>query len=189
MPRVEALYAYSRMRPERESSEELQFDIDGIVGDQCRGHSRASGKVDKQPKGTMRRNERMWSAISVEELEQISADMQLEGTLSAADITANICLSGVPDLSTLPKGSMLKFPSGLELLVEEFCTPCLDKGTTLSGKYLRADGEALQPTAFSKAARLSRGILGIVDVPGVARVGDEVEIVRYAHPAWLTAAD
>jgi hypothetical protein len=133
----------------------------------------------------MRRNERMWSAISVEELEQIASDMGLAITLEPKDVTANICLKGAPDLSKLPKGSTLTFPSGLVLLVEEFCTPCLDKGEMLRQKYKKADGGELQPTAFAKASKLSRGVVGIVDVAGVARVGDVVEVAEYAHPSWL----
>ncbi|MDJ0760903.1 MAG: hypothetical protein QNJ19_16030 [Woeseiaceae bacterium] len=183
---VVELHAYSKLDPERGSVDELQFEVDGIVGDRHRGHLRAAGGNDKQPKGTMRRNERMWSAISVEELEQISSDMGLASRLSPSDITANLCLEGAPDLSKLPKGSMLKFPSGLELLVEEFCAPCLSKGELLKQRYRKADGSELMPTAFAKAAKLSRGLLGVVELAGVARVGDVVEIVEYAHPAWLT---
>ncbi len=183
--RVIALHAISKMHPERPPSKALTFDIDGIVGDRHRGHLRPTFKADKQPLGTMRRNERMWSAVSVEEMTQISADMGLAESLTAADVTANLVLEGFPDLSRLPKGTMLKFPSGLELLVEEFCTPCLDKGQELAERYARADGSALQQTAFPKASKLSRGLVGIVDVAGEARVGDTVEIVVYEHPAWL----
>lgn len=182
---VVELHAYTKMDPQRQGSDSLQFEVDGIVGDRHRGHQRAAGGNDKQPKGTMRRNERMWSAISVEELEQISSDMGLASPLSAKDITANICLEGAPDLSKLPKGSMLKFPSGLELLVEEFCSPCLSKGEMLKQRYRKANGDELMPTAFAKAAKLSRGLLGVVELAGVARVGDVIEIVEYAHPAWL----
>lgn len=183
---VVALHAYSKMHPERPGVDSLEFDIDGIVGDRHRGHLRPAFSNDKQPKGTMRRNERMWSAIAVEELAQISSDMGLVDTIEPKDVTANICVEGAPDLSKLPKGSTLTFPSGLVLIVEEFCTPCLDKGEQLRRKYRKADGSELLPTAFAKASKLSRGLVGIVDVPGTASVGDVVELVEYAHPAWLT---
>ena len=186
MIKVIELHAYSELDPARTPADSLQFEVDGIVGDRHRGHLRSAFSNDKQPKGTMRRNERMWSAISVEELEQISADMGLAARITASDVTANICLEGAPDLSKLPKGSILRFPSGLELLVEEFCTPCLDKGEMLRQKYRMADGGELMPTAFSKASKLSRGLVGIVEVAGSVNVGDVVEIDEYAHPAWLT---
>ena len=183
---VVELHAYSKMAPERRSVDSLDFEIDGIVGDRHRGHLRPAFSNDKQPKGTMRRNERMWSAISVEELAQISSDMGLGETLRPADVTANICLEGAPDLSKLPKGSTLTFPSGLVLIVEEFCAPCLDKGEQLRQTYRKADGGELLPTAFAKASKLSRGIVGIVEVAGTARVGDVVEVAGYTHPSWLS---
>lgn len=183
---VKALYAFSQRLPERLSSETLQFEVDGIVGDRHRGQLRPTFRNDKQPQGMMRRNERMWSAIAEEELAQIAADMGLAQPLTPADTTSNILFSGYAELSKLPKGSLLKFPSGLELIVEEFCAPCLDKGAELAGKYRRADGSALEATAFSKASKLSRGVVGVVEVAGAASVGDVVEIVPYAHPAWLS---
>ena len=182
---VAELYAFSRRLPERPSSERLEFRIDGIVGDRHRGHLRPTFKADKQPPGMMRRNERMWSAIAVEELHAIGEAMGLAEPLTAADVTANIVFDGCPDLSKLPKGTTLVFPSGLELIVEEFCAPCLDKGAELAGRYTRANGDPLTNTEFSKAAKLSRGLVGIVEVEGVARVGDVVTIRPYRHPAWL----
>ncbi|MDJ0916541.1 MAG: hypothetical protein QNJ05_02180 [Woeseiaceae bacterium] len=189
MIRVVELHAYSKMDPARTPADSLQFEVDGIVGDRHRGHLRAAFSNDKQQKGTMRRNERMWSAISVEELAQISADMGLDGVIEPKDVTANLCLEGAPDLSKLPKGSILRFPSGLELLVEEFCTPCMDKGEMLRQKYRRSDGGELLPTAFAKASKLSRGLVGIVEVAGAVSAGDTVEIIEYAHPSWLRKAN
>ena len=185
---VVELHAYTKTDPSRPSVDSLHFEVDGIVGDRHRGHLRAAFSDDRQQKGTMRRNERMWSAISVEELRQISADMGLHEVIEPKDVTANLCLEGAPDLSKLPKGTILKFPSGLELLVEEFCTPCMDKGEMLRQKYRRADGGELLPTAFAKASKLSRGLVGIVEVAGAANVGDVVEVIEYAHPPWLTKA-
>jgi hypothetical protein len=127
----------------------------------------------------------MWLAISVEELRQISEDMELDGTLTPADITANLCFDGFDEISKLPKGSLLKFPSGLELVVEEFCAPCLDKGQKLRARYRKKDGSELGPGAFGKAAKVRRGALGVVNFPGVARVGDVVDIHVYAHPRHL----
>jgi hypothetical protein len=34
-------------------------------------------------------------------------------------------------------------------------------------------------------AKLKRGIVGIVDVPGTINAGDEVEVDIYEHPSWL----
>ena len=44
------------------------------------------------------RNERQWSAVSVEELAEIRDAMDLNEPLTAASVGANICLTGLPEL-------------------------------------------------------------------------------------------
>lgn len=183
--RIVSLCAVTEMDPDRGTVEELTFELDGIVGDKHRGHLRHTHASEPPPEGTPRRNERMWLATSVEELRQISEDMGLNDTLTPADLTANMCFEGFDEISKLPKGSLLKFPSGLELVVEEFCAPCLDKGQKLRERYRRRNGSELGPGAFGKAAKTRRGVLGVVNFPGVARVGDDVDIHVYSHPRHL----
>lgn len=166
----------------------IQVELDGIVGSSHRRYVRSTWAGDKQPKDTIRRNERQWSAVSVEELEQIRRDMDLRDPLTAANINANLCLRGVPQLSRLPKGTILTFPSGAELSVEEYNPPCLDMGTRLAALHTTNSGKPLLPTAFSKAASLSRGVVGVVEVRGAIRVGDTVRIKVYTTPAWLVRA-
>ncbi|MEM8814332.1 MAG: MOSC domain-containing protein [Pseudomonadota bacterium] len=160
-------------------------ELDGIVGDRHRSYERQAWSGDKQPAGTRRRNERQWSAVSVEELADISAEMELDGQLTAAELGANLCLSGVAQLSRLPKGTLLEFPSGAALVVEEYNPPCLDMGESLAEKYRTRSGDPLAPTAFSKAAKLRRGVVGSVEVPGDIKAGDTVKIEIYEPPAWL----
>jgi len=163
----------------------IQVELDGIVGDRHQSYERSTWAGDKQPEGTIRRNERQWSAVSTEELAGIQAAMDLSETLTATDVGANICLHGVPELSRLPKGTVLKFPSGAELIVVEYNPPCHDMGKKLASRYTTNSGKPLSSTAFSKAAKLTRGIVGVVDVAGVISAGDEVTIELYETPAWL----
>jgi len=58
----------------KEEHASIQVELDGIVGDRHCSYVRDTYKVDKQPHGTVRRNERQWSAVSVEELASISAE-------------------------------------------------------------------------------------------------------------------
>lgn len=183
--RVESVHAGSNDDLSKEKHPSIQVEFDGIVGDRHRSAHRETWQGDKQPAGTIRRNERQWSAVSVEELAEISTAMDLRDELTAACLGANLCLSGVPELSRLPKGSLLKFPSGAELVVEEFNPPCQDMSKKIAGLHSKRSGEALSPTAFSKAAKLSRGVVGVVEVPGSISAGDEVEVSVYATPAWL----
>ncbi len=163
----------------------IRVEFDGIVGDRHRSLTRHCWAGDKQPEGTLRRNERQWTAVSVEELAEISAAMDLAEPLTAAEVGANLCIEGIAELSRLPKGTLLRFPSGVELVVVEYNPPCHDMGRQLAAKHTTKSGEPLASTAFSKAAKLKRGVLGIVDVPGTIEAGDTVEVELYEHPSWL----
>ena len=163
----------------------IQVELDGIVGDAHRAFSRECWSGDKQPQGTVRRNERQWSAVSAEELSAIARAMDLAGSLTPTELGANLCISGIPELSRLPKGTVLKFPSGAELIVEEYNPPCHDMGKKLAGSHTTQSGNPLSSTAFSKAAKLTRGIVGVVDVPGLIKTGDEVRVELYETPSWL----
>ncbi len=169
----------------QEKSSTVQVELDGIVGDHHQSFERSAFKGDKQPEGTIRRNERQWSAVSVEELNEIKAIMDLSEPLTAASLGANLCLSGVKELSRLPKGTLLKFPSGVELIVEENNPPCHYMGKKVASMYTSNSGEPLSSTAFSKASKLIRGVVGVVEVAGTISAGDEVTIELYETPAWL----
>lgn len=163
----------------------IQLELDGIVGDRHQSYERSCWAGDKQPEGTIRRNERQWSAVSTEELAEIQAAMDLSESLTAASLGANLCITGVAQLSRLPKGTVLKFPSGAELIVEEYNPPCHGMGKKLASVYTTNSGEPLSSTAFSKAAKLIRGIVGSVEVAGTISAGDEVTVELYETPAWL----
>jgi hypothetical protein len=163
----------------------IQVELDGVVGDRHRSYQRSTWKVDKQPEGTTRRNERQWSAISVEELKDIQQDLDLNEALTATRLGVNLCLQGVKELSRLPKGTLLKFPSGAELIVEEYNPPCHDMGKIIAERYTTRSGKPISSTAFSKAAKLNRGVVGVVEAVGAINAGDEVMVELYEAPAWL----
>jgi hypothetical protein len=182
---VVSVHAGSNDDLSKEERPSIQVELDGIVGDAHRVFSRECWSGDKQPQGTVRRNERQWSAVSAEELSDIARAMDLADSLTPTELGANLCLSGIRDLSRLPKGTVLKFPSGAELIVEEYNPPCHDMGKKLAGLHTTRSGEPLSSTAFSKAAKLTRGIVGVVEVPGQISAGDEVEVDLYETPSWL----
>ncbi len=181
---VASVHVGAKDKLSKEEHPSIEVVLDGIVGDRHRSYERSTWQGDKQPRGTVRRNERQWSAVSVEELTEIRDAMDLNEPLTAASVGANICLMGLPELSRIPKGSLLKFPSGAELIVEEYNSPCHGMGKKLASMHTTRSGEALSSTAFSKAAKLTRGIVGAVDVGGAINVGDELTIELYETPAW-----
>jgi MOSC domain-containing protein YiiM len=183
--RVVSVHAGSNDDLSKEEHPTIQIELDGVVGDRHQSYDRKTWPGDKQPEGTVRRNERQWSAVSVEELAHIQEEMNLSEPLTATCLSANLCLSGLKELSRLPKGTSLKFPSGAELIVEEYNPPCHDMGKKLASRYTTRSGEPLSSTAFSKAAKLTRGVVGVVEVAGTISAGDEVTVEIYETPAWL----
>jgi MOSC domain-containing protein YiiM len=167
------------------AQQSIRIELDGIVGDTHGGYVRKCWQGDKQPQGTARRNERQWSAMSLEEIADISEALDLTEALDAATLGANLCIAGVPELSRLPKGSLLKFPSGAELIVEEYNPPCLGMGKQIASRYKTRSGKPLADTDFSKAAKLTRGIVGVVEAIGDVHAGDTVDVEIYATPSWL----
>ena len=182
---VVSVHAGSNDDMSKEQHPSIEVALDGFVGDAHRSYVRKAWAGDKQPEGTVRRNERQWSAVSVEELADIQDTMDLSEPLTATCLGANLCLSGLKALSRLPKGTLLKFPSGAELIVEEYNPPCQDMGEKVASKYTTRSGEPLSSTAFSKAAKLTRGVVGVVEVAGTVSAGDEVTVEIYETPAWL----
>jgi MOSC domain-containing protein YiiM len=169
----------------KEAHESIDVELDGIVGDRHRSYVRDTWKNDKQPYGTVRRNERQWSAVSVEELGEISEAMDLEEPITAASLGANLCIEGVPELSRLPKGTLMQFPSGAELIVEEYNPPCGDMSKIQASLHETRSGKPVSDTAFSKAAKLKRGVVGVVEAAGTINAGDDVTVVLYETPGWL----
>ncbi len=182
---VVSVQAGSDDDPGHEARSTLEVKLDGIVDDHHRSFERSAFDGDKQPEGTIRRNERQWSAVSVEELDEIKSIMDLTEPPTAACLGANLCLSGVKELSRLPKGTFLKFPSGAVLQVEDYNPPCHYMSKKVASLYTTQSGEPLSSTAFSKASKLTRGIVGVVEVAGTISVGDAVTVELYETPAWL----
>ena len=94
--------------------------------------------------GTVRRNERQWSAVSIEELAEVSAELDLTEDITASCVGANLCFEGIPELSRLPKGTLLKFPSGAELVVVEYNPPCGYMGEKVAG-HATTRGAGVEP--------------------------------------------
>jgi len=180
--RVVSVHAGSNDDLSKEERPTIQVELDGIVGDRHRSYLRETWPGDKQPEGTIRRNERQWSAVSLEELAELTDTLDLSEPLSPATLGANLCLEGIRELSRLPKGTLLKFPSGAELSVEEYNPPCHDMGKQLAAKYTTGSGRPLRSTAFSKAAKLTRGVVGVVEAAGTISAGDDVTVEIYEAP-------
>jgi hypothetical protein len=146
---------------------------------------RGAYEGESLPVGTIRRNDRQWSAVSLEELTKIQEKMQLKTPLAAEILTANLCLEGIPNFSQLPKGTQLWFPSGAVLVVEDYNAPCRHMTEKVAKTYTTLSGEPLSNLAFAKAAKKLRGLVGVIDVAGEINKGDEV-IIKIYNPKRLS---
>ena len=160
----------------------VQAELDGFIGDRHKGFSRVAYEGDTEPEGTVRRNNRQWTGVSVEELAMIQARMDLREPLSAETLGANICVKGIPDFSRLAKGDRLIFPSGATLIVENYNPPCTDMAEKIAALHTTNSGEPVQRLDFCKQAKRIRGIVGSIDVPGTINTGDKVVVQRYKPP-------
>lgn len=166
----------------KDEREQIEVNFDGIVGDHHAGTSREAYSGDREPKGTMLRNDRQWSGVSVEELKEMSELLELAEPLAPGTLGANLCFEGIPDFSLLPRGTRLKFPSGAALTIEEYNPPCLYMSAEIAAKHKTRFGEHLGKGQWQKPASGRRGVVGVVDVPGVIRVGDEVVVSVFEKP-------
>jgi hypothetical protein len=160
----------------------VQAELDGFVGDRHKGFSRVAYEGDTEPVGTVRRNNRQWSGVSVEELAEMQARMDLQEPLSAKTLGANICVKGIPEFSRLAKGDRLIFPSGATLIVENYNPPCSDMSEKIAELHTTRSGEPIRKLDFCKQARRIRGLVGSIDVPGIINTDDEVVVQRYKPP-------
>jgi MOSC domain-containing protein YiiM len=160
----------------------VQAELDGFVGDRHKGFSRVAYAGDTEREGTVRRNNRQWTGVSVEELAMIQTRMDLREPLTAETLGANICVEGIPDFSRLAKGDRLIFPSGATLIVENYNPPCADMSENIAALHPTNSGEPVQRMDFCKQAKRIRGVVGSIDVPGAINTGDEVVVQIYTPP-------
>jgi hypothetical protein len=166
----------------KQNRDSLFAEIGGFAGDSHQGDSREAYDGDWEPEGTIRRNERQWSAVSVEELAHITERLGLTEPLRPSTVGANLCVEGIPEFSLLPKGTKLVFPSGAVLLIEEYNPPCSDMGKQVLAKYSSSTGALENNQSWLRPASGRRGVVGVIDVPGEIRTGDEVEVRVYEEP-------
>ena len=163
----------------KDSINTAQAQLDGFEGDKHRSYMRGAYEGESYPVGTVRRNDRQWSAVSIEELAEITKSMNLQEPLTPQELGANLCFGGAPNLSQLPKGTKLLFPSGAALIVEEYNPPCHDMSEQIAKTHITSSGEAPGRLDFLKAAKKLRGLVGVIDVAGSIHEGDDVQIKVY----------
>lgn len=156
------------------SREQIEVDLEGIIGDKHRGFVKDSDVRDESlPKKIPVQNWRQWSGVAKEELAVIAQRLALP-SLEACLFDANIEFTGVDKFTQLPPGTKLWFPQDTILKVEEDNEPCTQPGRKIAEVY-----PSVNPSDFVKAAWGLRGLVGTTFRAGVISVGDIVRVERY----------
>lgn len=149
----------------------VEVGLEGIVDDRHSGFvKKADGRDDGIKRGTIIRNWRQWSAVSLEELDKIAAAMCID-RVDPAWLGANIAFSGCEQLTQVPKGSTIWFSSGVILTVEGENQPCIGPG-----KEIAQHLSGVVPSSFPKAAQHLRGLVGVVHRAGRIALGEQAFI-------------
>ncbi|MCD1259353.1 MOSC domain-containing protein [Paenibacillus athensensis] len=151
----------------------IAVELAGIPGDRHYGLLRpADSRQTIYRRGTLIANRRQISVVSAEECALIAARLGIPHVLPEW-LGANLALSGLADLTQLPRGARLLFPDGTGLVCEGDNPPCIGPGRVVEAQ----SGVPGLSQRFVRAAGGRRGIVCSVEREGVIAEGDLVSIV------------
>ncbi|MEO0403896.1 MAG: hypothetical protein AAF193_03400 [Bacteroidota bacterium] len=173
---------------ENEAVNELTFDLNGIQGERHAGFSKPAGPRESQffKRGEEIKNHRQWSALSVEELNDIADKMNIS-ELSGAWVGANLVFSGASQFSKIPPFTRLVFENGLILVVYEENAPCHLPQPFIENHVGKAD------LNFSKAGAGQRGLVGWIERAGTVKLGESCSVyvpkfyAEHLKNDWITS--
>ncbi|HEX2980838.1 MAG TPA: hypothetical protein VHO48_11285 [Anaerolineaceae bacterium] len=155
------------------AQEELELTLEGVVGDRHYGYTRVSGeRTTWVPRGTILRNSRQVSIVSIEELAEVARRMAVPEILPEW-LGANLLIAGIPSISLLPPATRLTFPQGTILVVMGENHPCTGPGRVIQTHY--PDHPDLI-SAFPRQALLHRGIVAWVERSGLICPGETMTV-------------
>ncbi len=170
---VQALLVHHKDRPDITSVavDSVEVSFEGIAGESHSGLTRKScvRVAGQYSQGTVIRNTRQVSIVSAEELAVIAAAMDIEG-IKPEWLGANLCLTGIPNLTLLPPSSRLIFSTGVSLVVDTENEPCKYPAQVIDSIYPG------QGKRFVKSAMAKRGVTAWVEKTGVLHASDSVVV-------------
>jgi hypothetical protein len=172
--RVASLHVGLAKKAPSVSVDSFMLTFTGIVADVHSGAIRAAGP--REPafrRGTMLANLRQVSLVSTEELATAASRMGL-ARLDPAWLAANIAIEGAGPITQLPRGTIIRFPSGASLYVSDLNSPC-----KAAANLIREHAPpAQQPTSpFGPHALGRRGLVAFVYAQGQVSSGDAIEFL------------
>lgn len=162
--------------------ETVQAIPGGFTGDRHFGLTHpADSRTKFYPRGKSIFNDRQVTIVSVEELSEVAARLELP-ELQPEWLGANIQTAGIPALSRLSPGTRLIFSGGASLYVTHSNNPCLGPGKVLQALHPEREGLS---AAFVKQAMHFRGVTAVVDLPGEIRGGEAIEVLANTRYMYL----
>ena len=73
------------------------------------------------------------------------------------------------------------------MMVEEYNPPCSRMSHYIAEGHKASTGKKLGDSDFIEAAKFCRGLVGVVEVPGLVSVGEHVTVAAEMLPKWLRA--
>ncbi len=135
-------------------------------------------------KGIMIANHRQFSAVSEEDLQAITSDLNLPSPIPSGCLGENIIVRGIPEFSQLPIGTMLFFQRSdgwaraAVLIIWDENKPCRTPGEEIQRHFPEVADIGMR---FPKAAINRRGVVGSVYCSGSIHRGDVVDAVLPAR--------
>ena len=153
------------------SVEKIYLDWDGIRGDRHYGRTKFAGIREKYlAKGTEMINLRQVSIVTTEELDQVAKSLDVENIMPE-DVSANITISGIPDFTKIPFGSIIQFELQANLLLTGDNFPCIIPGQKIENRT----GQKMAHL-FAKQAIHKRGQTALILRPGIIKPSNKFQI-------------
>jgi hypothetical protein len=153
--------------------DQVEATFEGFPGDRHAGLTRPSdSRTPHYPRGTPIRNDRQISIISVEEMAEVAARMYLP-EIRPEWLGANLLLEGIQALTRLPPATRMFFQQGAVLYISGENNPCIHPGKVIQAAYPQ---RAELAATFTRAAAHLRGLVAVVEKPGIIARGDSVSV-------------
>jgi len=158
----------------------IAVTFEGFTGDSHSGLTRKSCvRVKRQYQiGTVIRNTRQISIVSEEELSLIAERLSIPA-IKPEWLGANICVSGIPDLTCIPPSARLLFSGGVSLVVDAENEPCQYPAQIIDS-YHPGSGKL-----FVKNALGCRGITAWVEREGILQCTETVDVHIPRVRQWI----
>lgn len=162
----------------------LDLGFDGVPGDRHAGALRpADARTPWHRRDTPIRNTRQVSLASPGDCAKIAAALGIP-SVDPAWLGTNIVVDGLDDFSALPPATRLQAPSGLTLFITEPNAPCRQVARVIQQNHPEIAGLEAK---FVPAAKRLRGLVALVERPGLIQAGDPLWVRVPPQALWTHA--